>query len=62
MRKALLCGFFLAIAAICGCGGDKIALDTRPLTDEEKAKIKVEDAQVEDEESQGKVKGGKKSK
>jgi len=37
-----------------GCGGSNEAImPTTPLTDEQKAAIKAEDAAIEDEESQG---------
>ena len=45
-----------------GCGSGKTEVTDRQFTDEEIAKQKAEDSAVEDAESQGKRKGGKKQK
>ena len=58
MRRALTTLLFAAGFAALGCGG-KTEVSNREWTDEEKAKIKAQDALVDDEESQGKIKNGK---
>ncbi len=63
MRKFMLYVVLLVLVVATGCGGGKkTEINDRPWTDEEKAKIKAEDARVEDEESQSKIKDGKKKK
>jgi len=41
----------LAFALFAGCGGSQPPLNTTPLTDEQKAAIKKEDAAIDAEES-----------
>ena len=63
MRRLILIPAVAVVVFATGCsGGNKTELNDRQMTEEEKAKMKAEDSQVEDEESQGKVKGGKKAK
>ncbi|MCU0707186.1 MAG: hypothetical protein MUF23_02735 [Pirellula sp.] len=47
--------FALAVfVLVCGCGGSgEIVVPSGELTAEQQAKVKAEDKQVEDEESQG---------
>jgi hypothetical protein len=51
MRKVILLAGILALAA-AGCG-NSTTLNTAPLTDEEKQKIKEEDRRIDDEERSG---------
>ena len=46
----------LLAATVIGCGNSETVIPTEAFTDEQKAAIKAEDAAVEDEESQGKMK------
>ena len=46
-----------ACAACLGCGDSATKIDTSPLTDEQKQKIREQDRQIDDEESGGR--GGK---
>ena len=63
MRRLIVFPVVLAVALATGCsGGNKTELNDSQMSEEEKAKMKAEDSQIEDEESQGKVKGGKKAK
>ena len=63
MRRLIVFPVVLAVALATGCSsGNKTELNDRQMSEEEKAKMKAEDSQIEDEESQGKVKGGKKAK
>jgi predicted small lipoprotein YifL len=41
----------LVLASLAGCGGSQPPLNTTPLTDEQKAAIKKEDAAIDAEES-----------
>lgn len=44
----------VTLALLCGCGGSgEIVMPKGELTPEQQAKVKAEDKQVEDEESQG---------
>jgi hypothetical protein len=57
MRKLIPIVLGLGFAAALGCGGSQPPLNTAPLTDEQKAKVKDEDRQTDDAESGGR--GGK---
>ena len=63
MRRLVVAAALLGGAAGCG---EKAVMPNRELTDEEKAKVKAEDQQIDNEESGGsydkqfKKKGGKK--
>lgn len=64
MRKAILIAGLVGLVGAAGCG-DSTTLNTAPLTEEEKRKIKEEDQRTEDEEMTGgtgempkKAKGG----
>lgn len=48
--RSLLCTLALVTLAGCG-GGGQLPMNTTPLTDEQKAAIKKEDASVDAEES-----------
>lgn len=52
MTRRLLA--FALLAGAAGCGGP--AVNTAPLTDEQKAKVRAEDDQTADEESGGRGK------
>jgi len=43
----------LVLSNVLGCGEPKTVIPTTPLTEEQKAAIKAEDAKVADEESHG---------
>lgn len=63
MRKFTLCVVLFVYVIATGCSGSKkTEIIDRQWTDEEKAKIKAEDTLVDQEESQGKTKPGKKKK
>jgi hypothetical protein len=63
MRRLILSVMVVAVVCATGCsGGNKTELNDRQMSEEEKTKMKAEDSQIEDEESQGKIKGGKKAK
>ncbi len=63
MRRVILSVLLVAVVFATGCSGsNKTELNDRPMTEEEKAKMKAEDSQTEHEESQGKIKGGRKAK
>lgn len=50
-----VCGALAALAlGLAGCGS-KTVINTAPMTDEEKAKVKAEDQQTAEEESQGSI-------
>ena len=54
MKKLLLTVLVILVLKGIGCGGSNEAImPTTPLTDEQKAAVKAEDAAIEDEESQG---------
>ncbi|MBL8872759.1 MAG: hypothetical protein JNK90_23470 [Planctomycetaceae bacterium] len=54
MKKLLLAVLVILVLKGIGCGGSNEAImPTTPLTDEQKAAVKAEDAAIEDEESQG---------
>lgn len=60
MQKILFGAMLVLVTFFAGCdGGNKVTLPTDKLTPEQEAKIKIEDQNVADEESQGK-KGAKK--
>ncbi len=52
MRLKLL---LVSICLFVGCGKQETVLPTTPLTDEQKAAIKADDARVAEEESQGSI-------
>jgi hypothetical protein len=52
MRKLIRLVGLLALAAAAGCG-NSTTLNTAPLTDEEKRKIKEEDQRIDEEERSG---------
>ena len=59
MQKISLGALLILVTIFAGCdGGNTITLPTDKLTPEQEAKIKIEDQNVDDEESQGK-KGAK---
>lgn len=54
MRKLVVTVLLVLVIKSVGCGGSNEAImPTTPLTDEQKAAVKAEDAAIEDEESQG---------
>ncbi len=58
-RECLVMGV-LACSLLIGCGqSNQAIMPVGELTEEQKAAVKAEDASVEEEESQGKIKGGK---
>lgn len=64
MRKLIAAALLAAGLGLVGCGA-KDVINTAPMTDEEKQKVKEEDQRIADEESQGsvakaKAKGSKK--
>jgi hypothetical protein len=62
MRTLLTLVLVAVVAAAAGCGGgSSTSLNTAPLTDEQKAKIKEQDRQVDDEENARNTKRPKKS-
>lgn len=57
MRNLCFCVALVFGITVIGCGGsDKITLPTDKLTAEQVAKIKIEDANIDNEESHGKKK------
>lgn len=52
LRKAIVC-CVLSLAAIGGCGPRTPGLNTQPLTEEQKAAIRAEDAAIDEDESPG---------
>lgn len=52
MRKLFAAVLFAAGLGVVGCGA-KDVINTAPMTDEEKRKVKEEDQRIADEESQG---------
>ena len=63
MRRLIMIPVVAAVVFATGCsGGNKTELNDRQMSEEEKTKMKAEDSQTEEEESQGKIKGGKKAK
>ncbi len=57
MKRICICALLALGSTLLGCGGgDTIMLPTDKLTPEQEAKIKVEDKNIDDEESQGKKK------
>jgi predicted small lipoprotein YifL len=57
MKRMCFCVVLVLATSLLGCGGsDKIVLPTDKLTPEQEAKVKVEDKNIDDEESQGKKK------
>ena len=62
MRNYFLGALAALVLGLVGCGA-KTTINTTPMTDEEKAKVRAEDKQIADEESQGTAgkakKGGK---
>ena len=53
MPKLILFVALLALLGGAGCSGSNLGLNTAPLTEEEKQKIKEADKRVEDEERSG---------
>ena len=61
MQKISIGVMLVLISLFAGCdGGNKVTLPTDKLTAEQEAKVKIEDQNVADEESQGKNKAKKK--
>jgi predicted small lipoprotein YifL len=52
----------LLILGVAGCGGSKTPLNTTPLSEEQKTKVKQEDQRVDDEERSGSGMASRKKK
>ncbi len=60
MKSMYFCVALVLATTLLGCGGSReIVLPTDKLTPEQEAKIKIEDKNIDDEESQGKKKAKK---
>ena len=53
MSRILTWVLLIGLAGAAGCNGGNPPMNTAPLTDEQKAKIRAEDKQIEDEERSG---------
>jgi hypothetical protein len=53
MRRLVLSAVAVLLAGAVGCGDGRPPLNTAPLTDEEKQKIKEQDKMIDDEERSG---------
>lgn len=64
MRNVIVGVVFVLGTTLIGCGGnsESVIIPTDKLTAEQEAKVKIEDQNVEDEESQGQLKKNVKKK
>lgn len=53
MRNLVLLAGLAAFLGSAGCGGGSTKLNTAPLTDEQRQKIKEDDKRIDDEERSG---------